>query len=47
MPTLSLGIPGSPTMTLMLGALMIHGIALGPQLMTGQPSLFWSLVMSF
>jgi len=46
-PTLSLGIPGSPTMALMLGALMIHGIAPGPQLMTEQPSLFWGLVMSF
>lgn len=31
----------------MLGALMIHGIAPGPQLMTEQPSLFWGLVMSF
>lgn len=46
-PTLSLGIPGSPTMALMLGALMIHGIAPGPMLMTQQPSLFWGLVMSF
>lgn len=46
-PTLSLGIPGSPTMALMLGALMIHGIAPGPSLLTEQPSLFWGLVMSF
>jgi TctA family transporter len=46
-PTLSLGIPGSPTMALMLGALMIHGIAPGPGLVTEQPSLFWGLVMSF
>lgn len=46
-PTLALGIPGSPTMALMLGALMIHGIAPGPGLMTEQPSLFWGLVMSF
>ncbi|MFK4820935.1 tripartite tricarboxylate transporter permease [Ochrobactrum quorumnocens] len=46
-PTLSLGIPGSPTMALMLGALMIHGIAPGPTLMTDQPSLFWGLIMSF
>ncbi|MGG4603656.1 tripartite tricarboxylate transporter permease [Paenalcaligenes sp. Me131] len=46
-PTLSLGIPGSPTMALMLGALMIHGIAPGPQLMTEQPDLFWGLIMSF
>jgi TctA family transporter len=46
-PTLTLGIPGSPTMALMLGALIIHGIAPGPGLMTNQPSLFWGLVMSF
>jgi len=46
-PTLALGIPGSATMALMLGALMIHGIAPGPQLMTEQPELFWGLVMSF
>ncbi len=46
-PTLSLGIPGSPTMALMLGALMIHGIAPGPTLVSEQPSLFWGLIMSF
>ncbi len=46
-PTLSLGIPGSPTMALMLGALMIHGITPGPSLVTDQPSLFWGLIMSF
>lgn len=46
-PTLSLGIPGSPTMALMLGALMIHGITPGPSLVNEQPSLFWGLIMSF
>ncbi len=46
-PTLSLGIPGSPTMALMLGALMIHGITPGPSLVTEQPALFWGLIMSF
>jgi len=46
-PTLTLGIPGSATMALILGALMIHGIAPGPNLMTDQPALFWGLVMSF
>lgn len=46
-PTLSLGIPGSPTMALMLGALIIHGVVPGPNLVTEQPSLFWGLVMSF
>ncbi|SMQ85449.1 TctA family transporter [Devosia lucknowensis] len=46
-PTLSLGIPGSPTMALMLGALMIHGISPGPSLVSEQPALFWGLIMSF
>lgn len=46
-PTLSLGIPGSATMALMLGALMVQGIAPGPSLMTDEPALFWGLVMSF
>ncbi|WP_142846196.1 tripartite tricarboxylate transporter permease [Telmatospirillum sp. J64-1] len=46
-PTLSLGIPGSATMALMLGALMIHGINPGPNLIIEQPALFWGLIMSF
>lgn len=46
-PTLALGIPGSATMALMLGALMIHGIAPGPTLATDEPALFWGLIMSF
>jgi TctA family transporter len=46
-PTLTLGIPGSATMALMLGALMVHGIQPGPTLIVEQPALFWGLVMSF
>ncbi len=46
-PTLTLGIPGSATMALMLGALMVHGIQPGPTLIVQQPALFWGLVMSF
>jgi TctA family transporter len=45
-PTLTLGIPGSGTMALMLGALMIQGIAPGPQVMTNRPDLFWGLIAS-
>jgi putative tricarboxylic transport membrane protein len=45
-PTLTLGIPGSGTMALMLGALTIQGIAPGPQVMTQRPELFWGLVAS-
>jgi len=46
-PTLSLGIPGTATMAIMLGALMIHGINPGPSLMIRHPELFWGLVASF
>lgn len=46
-PTLTLGIPGSATMAIMLGALIIHGIQPGPLLMSEQPALFWGLIVSF
>jgi putative tricarboxylic transport membrane protein len=46
-PTLTLGIPGSATMAIMMGALLIHGIAPGPQLINERPDLFWGLAMSF
>ena len=45
-PTLTLGIPASAVMALMLGALTIQGISPGPQVMTQQPELFWGLVAS-
>jgi TctA family transporter len=45
-PMLTLGIPGNATMALMVGALMIHNIQPGPQVMTGNPELFWGLVAS-
>jgi len=46
-PTLTLGIPGSATMALILGALMIHGIPPGPKLMSEHADLFWVMVASF
>ncbi|WP_373237028.1 tripartite tricarboxylate transporter permease [Cohaesibacter celericrescens] len=46
-PTMTLGIPGTPTMAIILGALMIHGISPGPQLIGQHPDLFWGLVASF
>ncbi len=46
-PTLTLGIPGSTTMALMLGAMMIHGIVPGPKLMTEHADIFWGLIVSF
>ena len=45
-PTLTLGIPGSATTALMLGAMMIHNIQPGPQVMTSNPELFWGLIAS-
>lgn len=46
-PTMSLGIPGDAVMALLLGALMIQGIAPGPQLINEHPDIFWGLVASF
>ena len=46
-PTLSLGIPGDAVMALVLGALIVHGIQPGPNLIPNNPELFWSLVASF
>ena len=46
-PTMTLGIPGNVVMALMIGALTIHGIVPGPQLMVKEPELFWGVLMSF
>ncbi|PWC44938.1 tripartite tricarboxylate transporter permease [Azospirillum sp. TSO22-1] len=45
-PLLTLGIPENPVMALMVGAMMIHGIQPGPEVMTKQPQLFWGLIAS-
>jgi TctA family transporter len=45
-PMLTLGIPSNVVMALMIGALMIQGIAPGPQVMTEMPELFWGLIAS-
>ena len=45
-PMLTLGIPSNPTMAMMIGALMIHGISPGPRVMTDRPELFWGLIVS-
>lgn len=45
-PLLTLGIPGNALIAMMAGAMMIHGIAPGPQVMTNQPDLFWGLIAS-
>ncbi len=45
-PLLTLGIPSNPVMAIMVGAMMIHGIQPGPQVMTEQPQLFWGIIAS-
>src|SRR5437868_7851351 len=45
-PMLTLGIPSNAVMALMIGALMIQGIAPGPQVMNEKPQLFWGLIAS-
>jgi len=45
-PLLTLGIPENAVMALMVGAMTIHNIQPGPQVMTSNPSLFWGLVVS-
>ena len=45
-PMLSLGIPPNALMALMIGAMMVHGITPGPEIITKQPTLFWGLIAS-
>ncbi|HEX2555718.1 MAG TPA: tripartite tricarboxylate transporter permease [Microvirga sp.] len=45
-PMLTLGIPSNSVMALMIGAMIIHGITPGPQVLTEQPDLFWAMVAS-
>ena len=45
-PLLTLGIPPNAVMALMVGAMTIHGIIPGPQVMTKSPDLFWGMVAS-
>ena len=45
-PMLALGLPPNAIMALMIGALMIHGITPGPEIIVKQPDLFWGLVAS-
>jgi TctA family transporter len=45
-PLLTLGIPPNAVMALMVGAMTIHSIQPGPQVMTANPQLFWGLIAS-
>ncbi len=46
-PTLTLGVPGDAVMALLLGVLMIHNVSPGLGLVSGNPEMFWGLVVTF
>lgn len=46
-PTLSLGIPGDAVVAVLMGAMILHGITPGPNLINDHPQMFWGLIMSF
>src|SRR5690606_7304083 len=45
-PLLAMGLPSNAVMALMVGAMMIHGIVPGRQVMGERPELFWGLIVS-
>jgi len=45
-PMLTLGIPSNVVMAMMLGAMMIHGITPGPQVIIQNPQLVWGMITS-
>ena len=45
-PLLTLGIPGSATTAVMLGALLSYGVQPGPRLYIDHPAVFWSVIIS-
>jgi putative tricarboxylic transport membrane protein len=45
-PLLTLGLPSNPIMALLMGAMMIHGIAPGTAVISERPDLFWGLIAS-
>lgn len=45
-PLLTLGIPGSGTTAILLGALIALNVTPGPRLMIDEPQIFWSVIVS-
>jgi putative tricarboxylic transport membrane protein len=45
-PMLALGLPTGPVTAVLMAALLIHGVAPGPQLVTEHPQVFWGFVAS-
>ena len=46
LPLLCLGLPANATMAIILGALMIQGVRVGPLLLQNHPDLFWGVATS-
>src|SRR5699024_4911083 len=46
-PTLVLGIPGTPTLAIVIGAFLVQGIQPGPAMLSKQPLLFYGLLIGF
>jgi putative tricarboxylic transport membrane protein len=45
-PLLTLGIPCNAVIAILMGGLMIHGVEVGPRLLTDRPEIFWGVVGS-
>src|SRR6185436_3575827 len=45
-PMLALGVPSGPITAVMIAALLVHGVAPGPLMITEQPALFWGFIAS-
>jgi putative tricarboxylic transport membrane protein len=46
-PLFTLGIPSSPTVAVIMGAFMMHGLVPGPFLFTEHPAIAWGVIASF
>jgi putative tricarboxylic transport membrane protein len=46
-PLLTLGIPSSPTIAVLMGAFIVNGLTPGPFLFTEKPILVWTIIASF
>ena len=46
LPLLALGIPSNAVMAMLLGVMLLHKVQPGPQLIDGDPGLFWGLIAS-
>jgi len=45
-PMLALGVPSGPITAVMIAALLVHGVAPGPLMISEQPALFWGFIAS-